>query len=587
MDICASVMDNDFAKYSVGALYFVNTVYFVLYVARTAILFLYTLVTTHIKVRPMSKRMEGIFMLPLIMIEILIALSPVTGWIFEIVPGYGYRRGVAYNSIYYLFLYYLLLTLITVLIFRKNLSRTQFISILLYCGLLLCGNFLRFSMPYILIMDAFAQMAIIVIYLSLQNPDYYIEKKTALFDTDAFLAIVGEWMASGKGISCFCFFIDQYDDMRNVYDVTIMNEALWEIGGWLTQNEGENHTFYFGDGRFVAVGKKNESIVRYGECVKERFRNAWNVQGTEVHLAIRTGMLPAYVQERDPVQLLELLHFFFSEKSKDKTRHALIDDALVEQMRRAKSVEKAIERAVNNGTVEVWYQPIYSYRTGRFDTAEALVRIQDEMLGWIMPGEFIPQAERTGQIVSLGREIFRKVCALIQNCDLRESGIEYIHVNLSPIQCLDEGLAEELKDDMEKFGIDSSMIEFEITETAIMETDEFHRTMQQLAELGKGMALDDYGSGATNLNRMFQWHFNMVKIDKEIFAAFFQKQDFAAIADLVKMFHNQNLEVVVEGIETVEMTEMALHAQADFAQGYYYSKPLREDRYLEFLKLHA
>jgi EAL domain-containing protein (putative c-di-GMP-specific phosphodiesterase class I) len=321
--------------------------------------------------------------------------------------------------------------------------------------------------------------------------------------------------------------------------------------------------------------------------VEERFQKPWKINIGEVRMGLRSGLMTEEVVSKCPMQLRELLYFYFSEDFNENKSHIVLNEELLERMQRARNVEKALDRAIKNDSIQVWYQPIYSYKNKCFDTAEALVRLEDEELGRIMPGEFIERAEKTGQIILLGRQIFRKVCAFISDNDLKSMGINYIHVNLSPIQCMNEMLVKEFSSDMKLYNTKPSMIEFEITETATIETEEFQTNLRQLAHIGKGLALDDYGSGATNLNRMVQWHINMVKIDKNIVSSFFEKGDITVITDLVNMFHNQNLLVVAEGIETKEMTEMAEAAKVDLAQGYYYSKPLPEHEYIQFLKDHT
>ncbi len=586
-DIASSHMDNYYYRYEVWQLYLVNMAYFISYAARACVFFQYAMTVTYSTNQNVSQWTGRLITAPFAVYCLMIFLAPLTSFTFHIERGFGYQRGWGYEALYVLFFFYLGATMLTVLMHCRKMSRDHLVSFAWYFVLLIIGNCFRIRYPYVLSMDAFSQMAIIIIFLSLQNPDFYIDKNTSLFDVDAFYAVTHEWNVLDKSFCCYCFYIDQYDDMRNIYDVTVMNDTLHTIGRWMQQNRGHDTVFYFGDGRFVATGSSSEALEDFIMRVEERFQKPWKINIGEVRMGLRSGLMTEEVVSKCPMQLRELLYFYFSEDFNENKSHIVLNEELLERMQRARNVEKALDRAIKNDSIQVWYQPIYSYKNKCFDTAEALVRLEDEELGRIMPGEFIERAEKTGQIILLGRQIFRKVCAFISDNDLKSMGINYIHVNLSPIQCMNEMLVKEFSSDMKLYNTKPSMIAFEISETATIETEEFQTNLRQLAHIGKGLALDDYGSGATNLNRMVQWHINMVKIDKNIVSSFFEKGDITVITDLVNMFHNQNLLVVAEGIETKEMTEMAEAAKVDLAQGYYYSKPLPEHEYIQFLKDHT
>ncbi len=242
--------------------------------------------------------------------------------------------------------------------------------------------------------------------------------------------------------------------------------------------------------------------------------------------------------------------------------------------------------ALEEDRIEVFYQPIYSTKERRFVSAEALVRIRDQEGNIIPPGIFIPIAERNGLISQIGECVFDKTCAFIKKNRLKERfGIEYVEVNLSVRQCEDLNLAENYIRIMQKHQLEPSCISLEITESASIRIREnLLRNMRLLMDYGVKFALDDFGNGESNLNYIVDMPVSIVKFDRDMTQSYFSSYKAKFVMEAaMHMIQDMKLEIVSEGVETREQAEAIGALGIEYIQGYYFSRPLPGEEFLEFV----
>ena len=248
--------------------------------------------------------------------------------------------------------------------------------------------------------------------------------------------------------------------------------------------------------------------------------------------------------------------------------------------RRESRILQIMKRALANGTFEVYYQPIYSTQQERFNSAEALIRLFDAELGFISPEEFIPMAEKNGMILKIGEFVFRTVCRMMSREKIWEKGIDYIEVNLSVVQCMQEDICEMLYGIMDEYDIPYSCINLEVTETTIAR-DVLWDTMERMTVGGVTFSLDDYGTGYSNLSNVLKYPFHIVKLDKSmVWYAMENEAAMRALRHTVAMIRDLDMHIVAEGVETEEQRDILREMGCEYLQGYYFSKPVPERNFL-------
>jgi diguanylate cyclase (GGDEF)-like protein/PAS domain S-box-containing protein len=239
-------------------------------------------------------------------------------------------------------------------------------------------------------------------------------------------------------------------------------------------------------------------------------------------------------------------------------------------------LEANLRRAIENGELLINYQPQVAAADGRFIGMEALVRWQHPEMGMVSPGRFIPVAEETDLIVSIGGWVMEEACR--QTRQLLQDGfnVSHVAVNLSPRQFRDKQLLMKIKGILARTGLPAKYLELEITESlAMKDVDAVVAKLKELKALGLQLAIDDFGTGYSSLSYLRRFPIDRLKIDQSFTREVTSSNDGAAIARaVIQLGHALDLRVIAEGVETESQLSFLRDNECDEIQGYYYSRPL-------------
>ncbi len=229
--------------------------------------------------------------------------------------------------------------------------------------------------------------------------------------------------------------------------------------------------------------------------------------------------------------------------------------------------------------MRMYLQPIVEAKTGKVVGAEALMRLVDEEGNILYPDTFIPIAETNGKINELGTNIYTCACDCFSKYN-EDIGLEWVNVNLSPIQCLNPGLPALFESIARKHMVSMENIHLEITEESMISTDRLIEFMEDMEKRGFRFSLDDYGSGYSNILRMKNLPFLNLKLDKKLIWEHFKSPD-KTLPTVIRGLKNMGYTITAEGVETEEMVRELSHLGVDFLQGYYFSKPIPAEEFVE------
>jgi len=239
-------------------------------------------------------------------------------------------------------------------------------------------------------------------------------------------------------------------------------------------------------------------------------------------------------------------------------------------------LEIQLRRAIEEQQLQVFYQPKLCLRTGRLDSAEALVRWHHPQRGMVAPGEFIGLAEETGLISAIGEFVLRKACW--QACEWQRQGMAPIRVsvNLSVHQLRQGKLVSLVRQVLEETGLAPQWLELELTESQLLDSVEhIITTFQQLRDLGVKLAIDDFGTGYSSLSYLRRFPVDYVKIDRAFISGLGDgTEDAAIIQAIISMAHSLGLKVVAEGVENQSQLQFLRDHGCDEVQGYLISRPI-------------
>ncbi|MCG7954957.1 MAG: EAL domain-containing protein, partial [Candidatus Thiodiazotropha endolucinida] len=254
----------------------------------------------------------------------------------------------------------------------------------------------------------------------------------------------------------------------------------------------------------------------------------------------------------------------------------LYSPQIAEEVEQGSQLERALIFALERNEFEVYYQPQVITETGEIFGVEALLRWHNPELGLVYPSAFIPVAEHTGLIRTIGLWVLRTACHQVQQWNSQGLGPIQLAVNLSPLQFSDRNLVDEVRRCLVDSGLKPDYLELEITESAVMHNlTEATNAMRLLKEQGVKLAIDDFGTGYSSLSNLQHFPLDRIKIDQSFTREFQQNENVKEITlTIIEMAKRLKLKVIAEGVETEAQADHLQQYGCDGLQGYYYSHPV-------------
>ncbi len=582
-DIVSCEMNEVWMNFPLWVMYAINHAYFLGFIVRGWALFAYTVEST--RSYKNNKLFKTVTAIPAAFAVILILSTPWTSAIYTIAED-GYHNCALYKSIYFSTYFYIIVSLFLVIKNWVQLARRMKAGLLSFNLILLFGIIIRKQFYHMLVTSYFSILAILIIFLTSENPDLYREKRTRLMNKDALDLIGLDYWEKKVAFSLMTVSIHNYEESKSVYGISQTNVGLKAVASWLVKNYNWCYPFYTRNGNYILLmkGHLHENPEKIMEDWKAKYEEFQRNYYGPVQIKLSAMILPSTIITGQEVLAGDLArHAMANSYYENRRGNYIVSDKLIDEVKKQRSIEKAVKDGIADNRFEVYFQPIYSTKKGKVQGAEALARLNDPKLGFIPPLEFIPIAEKNGDIMEIGRQIFEKVCIFLQSVDVEELGIEFINVNLSPIQCMSHNLYHELSDIAMEHHVPMSMFDFEITESLVEDYEMIQMQIAGLQAMGAELSLDDFGTGSSNLTSLMNLPIHVVKVDMTFTESFFAgKAEF--LPDLIRLFQNSNMQIVVEGIETKEMKDIIADLGCDYEQGYYFSKPIPPGEFVKYME---
>jgi diguanylate cyclase (GGDEF)-like protein/PAS domain S-box-containing protein len=249
-------------------------------------------------------------------------------------------------------------------------------------------------------------------------------------------------------------------------------------------------------------------------------------------------------------------------------------------------LETCLRKAVEKNELILYYQPQVDLYTGEVSSFEALLRWNCGLLGFVSPADFIPLAEETGLILSIGEWVIEEVCSQLKKWNQNGFSTISVAINLSARQFQQPNLVEVIKQTISKNDINPSQVEIEITEGAMQDTKETILILNRLKEIGVQISVDDFGTGYSSLSYLKRFPLNTLKIDQSFVRdVLTDNKDAAITTTIIHLAHSLGFNVVAEGVELDEQAEFLRRMGCQKAQGFLFSRPIPADQIeQEYLK---
>jgi len=409
--------------------------------------------------------------------------------------------------------------------------------------------------------------------VSLEAPR--IDAATGLLSKEAFFDEAAAYLrhSGARDVSIVCFDVDHFKLFNDLHGLDCGDELLRYLGRALalrfSPDEAQPLARLAADTfALCATGIRPECVERILVDISSECPNGIDAIVRAGVYRIEDPASPVSIMcDRAVIALRTVKGSYFD-------RVALYDPGMREALVLEREVVAGIESALREDRIELFLQPKCNIRTGKIVGAEALARWRHPERGIVAPGEFIPLIERNGLVRSLDLRVWEKTAAWIRG--LIDEGVQPVpvSVNVSRADIYLVDVAAELHALVERYGIDPSLIEVEITESAYSERpDRIVAAFDALAERGFTVLMDDFGSGYSSLNMLKDINVDVLKIDMR----FLDRDDRRSkdiMESVIRMARWLDLPVIAEGVETREQVNFLLDVGCSYAQGYYYARPM-------------
>lgn len=580
MDSLARGVNDHWVRQAVWLIAVCNVMYYLMFILRGFMFLEFTAALCEVWRKNSLSYWLAVYA-PMVVMELLVMISPFTGWIFSITE-YGVVHGPLYDVLSWQLLYCLFLMLVMLERRAEHGGGRDRTTGYVYTAALALGVFTRMAFPEVPAMSLFCVFSTVLIYLGYLNPESFTDSRLDVFNYAGWKLVQKEYFRKKihRG-SLVGIVVRNYSEMRYIYGDRQFEAGLKMIGRYLNQCCRGLNVFYLGTGHFVvqSFNRFDEEVVL--ERIASRFTRRWMDEHADLSLSVGMIRLERNCILPDEETVTGSIRYAFEQVRKMVSPGiAVINEQTLREYRRKTVVRKVLNSAVDEHRLQMYLQPIVCAENEEVVGCEALARLVDFNGEIVYPDEFIPAAEQNGIIIPLGEQMFRKACAFIASERVKFSRLEWINVNLSPIQCMDDSLADRFLKIIHAQNLDARTVYLEVTEKALTDVSLLHKHMARLQEEGVSFVLDDFGSFSSNLDRLKENPFMSIKLDRKMVWNYFKSPD-SILPHIIAACHEMNLTVVAEGVEDSYMAETLRMLGCDYFQGYYYSRPIPAAEFLE------
>jgi EAL domain-containing protein (putative c-di-GMP-specific phosphodiesterase class I) len=530
--------------------------------------------------------------LPFIVATVTLFSNIFTHQIFAISEELVYSRGSGLNIIYCCNGIYMAMGVSTLVSYRKLFRRDKFVALLAMYPLNMAAVIVQLLMPKYLVEMLAVSLACLFIVMTLRDEEGMRDPILGIMNYRSFNNDTRRILFVQKPVNMILINIVNwksiYQILGNENSIVLLRRLKAKFEEIFRKHHFDHTLYYLELGYFAVVDDKAtpENIQAAAEAVDEYILEdtVINQIFVELNSTICCVKCPTdFDKYPDFIKFVEDFRKYVT----DTKGVANVSDIIANKEFLLKNeLPEIIANAIMNKSFTMYYQPIYSSKKKTFVAAEAFVRLKTEKYGYIPPALFIKEAETSGAIHQLWDILIDNVCRFVSKNELRVIGFEHIDINISEIQFMETDFSEKLERALRKYRVHPSMLAFELKETAIMnDQPAFLRNIKRLEALGIHFSLDDYGTGTSNMCRISQMPISVVKMDREFINKTASESSSNILKNTVSLINEAGMKTLAEGIEDEKTAELLMSMGCDYLQGYYYSKPLSEQDFME--KFHS
>jgi len=584
-NIISVFMLNTKDRFSFASLYFINILYYVAQSLLLAFFYGYIILITHHN-ETMSRWLIYVLILPLIFFTIFAMFTPLTKMLFYLDAEKNFLHGNYIFVSYLVSLFYMALFFVLIVINRKKIDTNTTNAFKIFFLVSIIAQIIQFEHQEYLIISIANVLGIIIFFLTVQSPRNHIDSQTKLFNAVALQTYLDYAKRRKKEYLIVAFSVESFDHINSIFGIDKSNKISIQMANYLLENYKKGLIFRCNGNRFIVLlRKENPGDFKMRKTGNSFINNRWKINELNITLSINAFEITSPSVKKIS-SFFSIMEFLFNRlRVRSLGLYKKVDEEDIDSFINYNIKNDSLILAIENNTIEVHYQPIYSISENRIVSIEALARIKNKNEEYISPDVFIGIAEKNGQIAKLSEMVLENVCQFLKKVDIRACNIDRISINLSVIQFMQTDFVDNLINILSRNNISHDLIGLEIIESvATSSVINIQETMKKLIDLGFCFYLDDYGKGYSNIEYITNLPFEFIKIDKSIILSYETNETMRLFLEgIISILQKTKRKIIVEGVEKKEHVEILKNLDIDFVQGFYYSRPLPEQRIIDLV----
>ncbi len=394
----------------------------------------------------------------------------------------------------------------------------------------------------------------------------------------------------GGGLALIYIDLDQFQNINDAFGHEVGDEVILMASRRLQSCVKDSDTIARVGGdefHILMPGVVDEDeAARLASDLLVALSSPYMIEGREIFSSASIGVCTYPAHAATPSELMRNVDTATNNAKRDgRANYKIYNPMMSEVVHRRVDVGHELRRALENDELSLNYQAKVDLSSQRIIGAEALLRWSNEHLGFISPAEFVPIAEETGLIVPIGEWVLRTACIEAAKWKTADGQPVQVAVNLSALQFLHGDLVARVTRSLKESGLNPEHLDLELTESLLVERpDETIATLNRLKELGISISMDDFGTGYSSLSYLTKFPLDSLKVDRAFVTDLPDDRDAVVVVRaIVGMAKQLDLHIVAEGIETERQMEFLHGLGCHTGQGYLFSKPVTNDRFMELL----
>ena len=404
---------------------------------------------------------------------------------------------------------------------------------------------------------------------------------TGLGSRSDLLVLLGEMRGETNAAALAVFDVDRFKSVnaslgREGGDALLAAFAVRLAGAFPPRDPAGGTVFRIGGDMFAAAARDVSDLKGFGDRLLDLLGAPFRISGRDIYLPASVGI--SWGKDAwDAEELFDQAERAMVEAKREGGGRAVVySKALAERAPRDEvAIDSDLRRALERGEIEIHYQPVVRLKDGAVAGFEALMRWRRPEQGIVEPAEFVPQAERSGQIVGLGRFALRQAAkdlARWQKSSTRVPPI-FVSVNASWPQIRDKSFLKDLSELLRVSGIAAGSLKLEMTEGKLILTPQTEAALARLKSAGAGLAIDDFGAGHSSLGRLASLPFDTVKLDRSLILGSATQNGAQVLRAMIALARDLGMTVICEGVENETEAALIKQAGCEYGQGYFFGAP--------------